>query len=419
MKTLFLLILGFLSVLKIYAQQPIKATLQNNTNIERTDEAIVIARKVLEKYTGKIPDDKSLQVKKSSGELLPSQVDDFNQDGNWDEVVFLLSFQPNEKVAVSFDYVGRNQMPLFTKRTQARMAKFNGEKFELVTNETMPKNHQPTDFSVTQMPLYQTEGVAWENDKVGFRMYFDPRNGKDIFGKTTEQMVLQDAGLPGSNYHQKSDWGMDILKVGASLGAGAIALVVKNTKGQDSLIRLGTKVEQTSYQLIADGPVRSIFKLTYKNWQVLPASVYQFTEQISITAGKYFYESNLSLAGPDEPSLAVGIVNLHNTKKALSFSDRNYHYLATHDKQSENQDMLGMSIVCKKADFIADGKTAQSGEEKILNTNYVKLNPKAGLSFRFYACWEATDKRFADSLYFENFLKTELTKSENPITINF
>ncbi len=421
MKILSLSILMLVASLKIYAQQSIKATLQNTINIERRDEAIVITRKALEKKSGKIPAGKGIIIKKSSGEILPSQLDELDQDGKWDEVVFLLSFQANEKILVSADFVDVKQLPAFAKRTQARMAKFNGEKFEVVTNETMPKGHKQTDFSVTQMPLYQTEGATWENDKVGFRMYFDPRNGKDIFGKTSEKMLLQEVGLPGGDYHKKAEWGMDILKVGSSLGAGAVALVVKSKKGQDSLIRLGTNVEQTSYQLIADGPVRSVFKLSYKNWRVSPTAAYQVSEQISITAGKFFYESNVSLAGVGKPSLAAGIVNLHNTKKHLTYNSESYHYLATHDKQSENNDVLGMAIVCNKAAFEADGETPKSGDKKILSTNYVKLKTadQKSFSFRFYACWEATDSRFADSTYFEDFLKTELSKFDNPITIQF
>jgi hypothetical protein len=40
-------------------------------------------------------------------------------------------------------------------------------------------------------------------------------------------MVLDEVGADTSkNYHQQADWGMDVLKVGASLGAGSLALYV-------------------------------------------------------------------------------------------------------------------------------------------------------------------------------------------------
>ena len=53
-------------------------------------------------------------------------------------------------------------------------------------------------------------------------------------------MVLDEVGTDtAKNYHQLSDWGMDILKVGTSLGAGALALQLQTNDGKDSLVRLG------------------------------------------------------------------------------------------------------------------------------------------------------------------------------------
>ena len=46
----------------------------------------------------------------------------------------------------------------------------------------------------------------------------------DIFGKIIPDMVLSQVGVDGyESYHEMSDWGMDILKVGKSLGLGSIA----------------------------------------------------------------------------------------------------------------------------------------------------------------------------------------------------
>jgi hypothetical protein len=39
------------------------------------------------------------------------------------------------------------------------------------------------------------------------------------------------------SYHSLADWGMDILHIGSSLGAGAIAILMKDTNGKDTLIR--------------------------------------------------------------------------------------------------------------------------------------------------------------------------------------
>jgi hypothetical protein len=39
------------------------------------------------------------------------------------------------------------------------------------------------------------------------------------------------------SYHSLAVWGMDILHIGSSLGAGAIAILMKDTNGKDTLIR--------------------------------------------------------------------------------------------------------------------------------------------------------------------------------------
>ena len=71
------------------------------------------------------------------------------------------------------------------------------------------------------------EGPGWESDKVGYRFYLDQRNATDVFGKKIPDMVLQNVGLDGfDSYHNLQPWGMDVMKVGKSLGVGSIGSVV-------------------------------------------------------------------------------------------------------------------------------------------------------------------------------------------------
>lgn len=421
MKKLIIFFGLFLIIKAALAQKNIIITLQNPADLARQEEPIVLSRKTLEKYAGNILMNMVPLFKKASGEILASQADDLDGDGTWDEVIFITSFQKKEKYKIIIKFIKSDDLPAFKKRTNARLAKLEGEKFLPITKETMPEGHKQTDFSTTKMPLYQTEGPTWENDKVGFRLYFDPRNGKDIFGKTTSDLVLDRVGLPGDNYHAKNEWGMDILKVGTSLGAGALAIEVKTTAGKTTLARLGENVEQIAYELIADGPVRSILQLHYKNWQPTPTEKYDITETISIIAGQFYYESKVIISNfLGERQLVTGIVNLQS-QKAIQNADGNYFYLATHDTQSENKDKLGMGIVGSRANFAGFGETPEEGKEKVLQTYFVKLKAKANqsVSFKFYAGWEATDARFAEAVYFENFLKEEVKRFSKPIKIQF
>ncbi len=53
-------------------------------------------------------------------------------------------------------------------------------------------------------------------------------------------MVLDEVGTDtAKNYHALADWGMDVLKVGKSLGAGAMGVLMRDAAGKDTLVRLG------------------------------------------------------------------------------------------------------------------------------------------------------------------------------------
>src|SRR5690606_41170855 len=83
-------------------------------------------------------------------------------------------------------------------------------------------NTAPTEIATLSLHdalpiLIRYDGPGIESDKVAYRIYLDERNGFDIFGKKTPDLVLQDVGLDGfESYHHPAPWGMDILKVGAS-----------------------------------------------------------------------------------------------------------------------------------------------------------------------------------------------------------
>ncbi len=199
-----------------------------------------------------------------------------------------------------------------------------------------------------------------------------------------------------------------------SLGAGALGIQIKTPAGKDTIIRLGgDAVEQTSYELIKDGSDEAIIRLHYKNWKVLN-NTYDLTEDISIKAGNYFYESSVIINGLNgDEKLVTGIVNLKSSQ-SFTLKDKTTHVLYTHDKQSENNDHLGMAIMGKQNVSPIFGETKKEGDG-ITNTYYTALNIKNNqpVVFRFYGCWEGTDKKFNDKNYFERFLLSEAVKWNN------
>lgn len=406
-----------LVILVASCSTPKEVVIDNNSNEERKDELVVLKRDKLEKIIGDIAPGKYLAIKGSTGVPVVVQYDDLDGDQQWDEASFLYSFKPNEKLIVNG---GLTDAPATIKamvRAHVRQMKKNADNTfgpVAVDKDTMPVNAQPTDFSKQALPPYLTEGPAWENDKVGFRIYFDVRNDKDIWGKTTNRMVLDEVGADTAHsYHQLSDWGMDILKVGASLGAGALALEVPLPNGKDTLVRLGgSNIERVTYEKLADGPIRAICRLTYKNWKVVeglaPVSV---TEEISIWGGQYFYQSKVWVKdAPAGSKLVTGIVNFYS-KQLYEASSSDYKAIYTFDTQSENKDKLGMAIVMPAAQAAGSAATPNANTD-IQNTYIMKANITSNepVMFRFYAGWEKTDSQFTSLEGFKKFIESEINK---------
>lgn len=284
----------------------------------------------------------------------------------------------------------------------------------------MPLRNPATDFSKQPLPMYLTEGPAWENDKLAFRLYMDLRNNKDIYAKRTSRMVMDSVGTKTKpSYHDFNDWGMDVLHVVKSLGAGALALWVPGKEGRDTLIRLGgTDVKRTRYKQISDGPVRASFQMTY-DWEIEGRPV-QVIEKISIWGGQYFYESKVWISGaPEGAKLVSGIADFYENVFQC-FSTDNTSVIFSHGKQSENKDELGMAIMVRQPSFAFAG-TAPKTNSDILTTYLMAQHITKGRPcvFRFYVGWEKTDSRFGSLSYFKDFLKTEAVKRNKPLSINW
>ncbi|MEO0581608.1 MAG: DUF4861 family protein [Bacteroidota bacterium] len=156
------------------------------------------------------------------GQPLPHQYDDTDGDGKADELFFLLDFNTQESQTITFKPESGREV--FEMRTHLQL----GEKTAngIISKKSAPRLN--TYNNKETQAKYQFEGIGWENDKVAFRNYLDLRNGMDIFGKTTSNMILDSVGRKGdASYHELQEWGMDILKVGSSLGAGSLAFCTR------------------------------------------------------------------------------------------------------------------------------------------------------------------------------------------------
>jgi len=419
MKILYLLLIA---IILFSCEKESKLTFKNPWDVERTDEVIILTKEYLahkiELKDGMLP-----VFKMEEDQLIPSQVDDLDGDGNWDEAILLLDFEAGETLEVEVELISEDNYLQFDKRTNLRLAikQDDGSYKEVDNYKALPC----TDgFKV----IAQAESVNWENDKIAFRNYFDCRNVKDLFGKLKPEMILDKLSTPEmGSYHNLNDWGMDVLHCGSSLGSGGLALL-KN----DSLFRLGSTAIY-EYQKIVEGPVRSIFELRYKGWEV-DGEMLEAVERVSIYPGKYWFESDVTVTGCSAGSqIVTGIVTTHLKREPFEFKAGGFQCIGTHDVQSLNKDELGMAAIVPLSEAGKIGRTTdinffKLGFETVVSkgfsniiseTYYIGQKCKRDVSAKhyFFSVWGLDKDRWKTEDGFREYITEEAEKLSEPIIV--
>lgn len=402
MRTTSFLSVIFLLLLISCGQSPeITIQVSNPSDQIRTDATLLFSRGEISRLID-IPAKGLPVLKDLKGNMIPCQLDDLDGDGQWDELFGLCKIDPSAHISVVIGFVEEEMYPSFPARTNLHLGDVrNG--YQHLNQARRLEGVSYHNYTGRTSEAFQMEGPAWENDKVGFRNYMDQRNGMDIFGKSTPEMVLEQVGIEGApSYHEPGDWGMDVLKVGTSLGAGAIAYLY-----QDSLYRVGDN-GTGSYEVVLEGPLRSRFRLSYENWMVEDLSL-DVSHHVEIVAGRHYYQGTVIYEGNDDSlQLVPGIVNMLSDQVHIWEVDDQHTALLTHDRQSEDGQYLAMAIMVPTNYIVSTGETRNEGEG-ITQTYYTALEANSGdaVSYRFYALWEGEDPRWASLEEIKTYLQNE------------
>ncbi|MBN1116172.1 MAG: DUF4861 family protein [Bacteroidales bacterium] len=333
-------------------------------------------------------------------------------------ILVLLSISEKSSAKLSFKESDR-ELPVFKKRTQAELSvkeegewvqvhkdsgvqqyEYQGGKFVNVDYLRVPDKHTDHSFYI------RYEGPGWESDKVGYRFYLDWRNAVDIYGKRTPEMVLQNVGQDGfESYHELQNWGMDILKVGGSLGIGSIGYWDGN-----SALRVAV-TDSITCKILNNGIIRSSVKTKYYGWNDTKIPV-DLKSIISIDAGSRLTHQEIFISDVLD-NLCTGIVKADLTELLQpSESESEWTYLATFGKQSLNNDNLGMVVFFRNSDLI------ELTED--LHSKVIVLKPRDNkLEYYYGALWEMDDSEIKTIEDFKKYLDTELLKLNNPLTIKY
>jgi hypothetical protein len=259
----------------------------------------------------------------------------------------------------------------------------------------LPETHQIGD------KLFKYEGFGWESANVAYRVYFDERALVDIFGKRLPAMVLQKVGLDGDDYHTLADWGMDILKVGTSLGLGGIGFWRK-----DALVKPQNFTKQKVELL--NGPLQSRVKFTQAGWSD-GAELMDVVRAFTITAGSSLSHVDVR-ASKVLGKVALGLVK-HDVQRLESKRDENeWAYLATYGKQSLADDELGMAIFFRHTAHI---KNTHDSDNELVIVSADKIT-----DYYFTARWVQEQNALNNIEEFRQYLEHTRRFLSHPILVS-
>jgi len=159
------------------------------------------------------------------------------------------------------------------------------------------------------------DDFAWENDKIAHRTYGPalalPANGSgkevlvtsglDVWCKRVSYPIVDRWYNKGhDHYHHDEGEGMDMYQVGPSRGCGGTGLWDGKT--------LYSGRNYQTWKVLANGPIRAIFELTYETWNANGVFVSE-TKRFTVDAGHNLdrIDSTFAVTGGKEITVGIGL----------------------------------------------------------------------------------------------------------------
>ena len=310
--------------------QVLKIDVTNPSNVDRRDEPVVLAWPDI---AGRLPgaDPRHLRLQDDGGREKLFQVDDMDGDGTPDELVFAVNIRAKRRGLFVLRQVAAER-PLPSEasfHTDAQDWKRVNGVLQSIDDDDGPGLKR-------DQTLYRFDGVGWESDLIGYRLYLDERNAVDVQGKRKPGLYWKYIGSSDVDYQADADWGMDVLHVGPALGVGGIGFWIG-----DSVLQPVTLDRRWS-RILARGPVRAVVRVDYGGWDLGSEKV-DVTSIFTILAGDRITEQRVFLQkGPSSETLATGIVKNDSTTVTWNPDGA---WLYTSGRQSRANDSLMLAVV--------------------------------------------------------------------------
>ena len=149
------------------------------------------------------------------------------------------------------------------------------------------------------------DDFAWETDRIAHRMYGQAliaaekniSSGADVWLKRTRGLVVDHFYKTG-DYHKDHGLGVDCYTVGTSRGTGGTGVLADN--------KLWVSRNFTSWKVLANGPLRAVFELTFDAWDAGGRKVSE-VKRITADAGSNLHRVRSRFTSPSPKPITAAV----------------------------------------------------------------------------------------------------------------
>lgn len=394
-----LLASAFQAALGLQAAEKLTLKVSHDLDIARPSETITLPwSQVNEALPGALL--QKIAVKDASGKSLPYQVtnvaplakDPQGKGIAYGELIFQHDFAAGEKSALFTIEKTDEVSPVFPAKAFARY---------------VPE---------------RLDDFAWENDRVAHRIYgpalaapAPAGSGKEVLVTSGIDVWCKRVGYPivdrwynkgHDHYHKDEGEGMDMYNVGTTRGCGGTGV----WDGQ----KLYVGRNYASWKVLANGPIRAIFELTYDAWDANGVKVAE-VKRFTVDAGHNLdrMDSTFTFDGAPELVVAVGLnkdsADKRQEPKIEFVQDKEAGFLAIWSVQKVNG-ALGTGVV------VPAGRLEGFAEDAVNRLALAKVASGKPLTYYIGAGWTRTGQ-FSTQADWLAYLKSEAQRAENPVTV--
>lgn len=217
---------------------------------------------------------------------------------------------------------------------------------------------EPPNKTFARFVPERMDDFAWENDRIAFRTYGPAliqgegtvSSGIDVWLKSTSELVINDWYKNG-DYHEDHGEGLDAYKVGSSRGCGGSGVWADG--------KLWVSSNYADWRLLANGPIRSTFELTYDTWDAAGRQVSE-AKRISLDAGSNLsrIESTFTAEGTAPLTIGVGIVWREGEAELTKNLDQ--RWMSYWEPEAPPHGNTACAIVIPEADTLNFEKTSDN-----------------------------------------------------------